>query len=281
MVFHFREQFPQLNAYWEKYLPCMQRLTWDTGSAIAALTGSDLTKLTIAGWNGSQWVAIPSKVDTTSVLGGTSDLSTGSVTTISPLAPDTFTAYAFASLVVPLPVRLVRFMAVAEGQTALLTWTTTEEVNSDRFEVERSTNGKNWDWIGTVASSGESTVAVDYFFVDEAPRAGVNLYRLKMVDRAADGKHAPFAYSTIRDVKLSGGAGISTYPNPVSDKLLISNHDKVREVTLTNISGTHVVQRQKPSGNGIDVSRLTPGIYIVTLALYDGTLSTHKIAVSR
>jgi len=25
MVFHFREQFPQLNAYWEKYLPYMQR----------------------------------------------------------------------------------------------------------------------------------------------------------------------------------------------------------------------------------------------------------------
>ncbi|WP_353718916.1 Crp/Fnr family transcriptional regulator [Dyadobacter sp. 676] len=25
MVFHFREQFPQLNVYWEKYLPYMQR----------------------------------------------------------------------------------------------------------------------------------------------------------------------------------------------------------------------------------------------------------------
>lgn len=256
-------------------------LTWDAGSAIASLTGSDLTKLTIAGWNGTQWVSIPSKVDITSVLGGASDLSTGSVTTISPLAPDTYTAYTFASLVVPLPVRLVRFAAVAEGETARLTWITTEEINSDRFEVERSTNGKNWNWIGTVASSGESTVAVDYFFVDKAPRPGVNLYRLKMVDRAADDKHEPFTYSTIRDVKLSGGAEINTFPNPVSDKLLISNHDKVREVTLTNTSGSHVVQMQKPSGNGIDVSRLTPGMYIVTLALYDGTLSTHKIAVSR
>ncbi|MDR6805998.1 CRP-like cAMP-binding protein [Dyadobacter sp. BE34] len=26
MIFHFREQFPQLNVYWEKYLPHMQRM---------------------------------------------------------------------------------------------------------------------------------------------------------------------------------------------------------------------------------------------------------------
>ncbi|MHA4737673.1 T9SS type A sorting domain-containing protein [Dyadobacter sp. MSC1_007] len=251
-------------------------LTWDAGSAIASLTTSDLSKLTITGWNGTQWVAIPSKFDTTSILGGTSDLSVGSITTLTPLAPDTYTAYTFASLVVPLPVTLTRFTAVAENRTVLLSWSTTEETNSDRFEIERSNNGKKWSRIGTVASSGESKILVDYSYVDSAPLSGTNLYRLKMVD-----KDNTFAYSAIRDAKFADVTGVTTYPNPVSDKLLIGSYDKVKEVAVRNTAGIDVLQQQKVSEEGIDVSKLAPGIYIVTLALFDGTITTHKVAVTR
>ncbi|SEJ37820.1 Por secretion system C-terminal sorting domain-containing protein [Dyadobacter sp. SG02] len=250
-------------------------LTWDAGSAISTLTGGQLGKLTIVGWNGTQWEAIPSKTDVTSVLGGTSDLSAGSITTVNPLAPDTYTAYTFASLVVPLPVTLTRFAAVAEGQTTLLTWTTTEETNSDRFDVERSANGKNWNNIGTVASSEESAVLVDYSFVDNNPLSGVNLYRLKMVD-----KDNTFTYSIARNVRFDGAA-ISTYPNPVSDKLLVNDYARVREVSIRNTSGRNVLQQQKVSDQGVDVSKLAPGTYIVTLALFDGTINTHKVAITR
>jgi hypothetical protein len=100
-------------------------LTWDAGSAIATLTSSQLNKLTIVGWNGTQWVAIASKVDVTSILGGTSDLTAGSITTTAAVVPNSYTAYTFASLTVPLPVTLARFEAVREGSTALLTWSTT------------------------------------------------------------------------------------------------------------------------------------------------------------
>ncbi len=251
-------------------------LTWDAGSAIAPLTGSDLAKLTIVGWNGTEWVAIPSKVDVASVLGGSSSLTDGSITTLSPLAPDTYTAYTFASLILPLPVTLTRFTASAEGKTAFLSWATTEETNSDRFEIERSADGKKWGHIGTVASSGESKVLVDYSYTDNAPLAGENLYRLKMVD-----KDNTYAYSTIRTVKFKGETGVKTYPNPVSDKLLIDSNAKVREVSVKNTAGLNILQKQMVSHEGIDVSKLTPGIYIVTVTLFDGTISTHKVAVSR
>jgi hypothetical protein len=250
-------------------------LTWDTGSAIASLTGNNLAKLTIAGWNGTQWVAIPSKVDATSVLGGSSSLTDGSITTLSPLAPDSYTAYTFASLILPLPVTLTRFTAVAEGKTALLAWATTEETNSDRFEIERSSDGKKWGRIGTVASLGESKVLVNYAYADNAPLAGENLYRLKMVDR-----DDTYAYSAIRNVQIEGEA-IKPYPNPVSDKLLIDSYAKVKDVSVKNTAGQYLLQIQKVSSDGIDVSKLTPGVYIVTLALFDGTISTHKVAVTR
>ncbi|HWV31740.1 MAG TPA: T9SS type A sorting domain-containing protein [Dyadobacter sp.] len=250
-------------------------LTWDAGSAIGTLTGSELNKLTIVGWDGTQWVAIPSKVDATSILGGTSDLTAGSITTISPLAPNTYTAYTFAALTLPLPVTLARFTAIAEGKTALLAWATTEETNSDRFEIERSADGKKWAMIGSVASTGESKVRVNYTFTDSAPLSGANLYRLKMVD-----KDDTYAYSAIRNVEMKGEA-IRTYPNPVSDRLLIDSFAKVKEVSVKNTAGLNFIQVQKVSNDGIDVSKLAPGVYIVTLTLFDGTISTHKVAVSR
>ena len=251
-------------------------LTWDAGSAIAALTSSDIAKLTIAGWNGTQWVAIPSKVDLTSALGGASDLTAGSITTLAPLVPDSFTAYTFASLILPLPVTLTRFTASAEGKTALLSWATTEEINSDRFEIERSTDGRNWGLIGTVASTGESKVLVDYTFSDNTPFAGENLYRLKMVD-----KDNTYAYSAIRNVRIKGEAGVKPYPNPVADKLLIDGYNAVRELSVKNTAGQSLLQMHKVSNTGIDVSKLTPGIYFVTVTLFDGTISTHKVAVTR
>ncbi|MDR6806963.1 hypothetical protein J2Y45_004155 [Dyadobacter sp. BE34] len=251
-------------------------LTWDAGSAIGTLTGSDLTKLTIVGWNGTEWVAIPSKVDTTSVLGGTSDLTAGSITTISPLAPDTYTAYTFASLVLPLPVTLTRFTAVAESKTVLLGWSTTEEANSDRFEIERSQNGKQWRLIASVASQGDSKVLVNYSHVDASPLVGQNFYRLRMVDN--DGT---FAYSQIRKVAFAGEGGVAPYPNPVVDKVLIRQYELVKQVDIVNASGVKVISNQPPSITGIDVTKLPQGIYIVSMTLFDGTISTHKIAVTR
>jgi hypothetical protein len=177
----------------------------------------------------------------------------------------------------PLPVTLTSFSVQKEGQTAQLKWATTAESNSDRFEIEHSLNGKNWSKIGAVASTGESTVLINYSFVHENPSSGENLYRLKMIDH-----DETFAYSRIQSVKFDGvRTDLSIYPNPVTDKLLISNYSKVKEVTLNNTSGTALFQGGNMSSDGIDVSKLLPGIYIVTLTLLDGTISTHKVAVTR
>jgi hypothetical protein len=118
------------------------------------------------------------------------------------------------SLILPLPVTLTRFTAVAESSTVLLSWSTTEEANSDRFDIERSANGKQWSRIASVASQGDSKVLVNYSHVDASPLAGQNFYRLKMVDRGADGQDGMFAYSQIRNVSFKGEGGVAPYPNP-------------------------------------------------------------------
>ena len=63
-------------------------LTWDATSAVTSLSS-----LGILGWNGTQWVAIASTVDSTSLLGGSSSLTSGSITTNAALVPDTYEIY--------------------------------------------------------------------------------------------------------------------------------------------------------------------------------------------
>lgn len=54
-------------------------LSWSSSSAISSLTSVSLSNLTIVGWNGSKWVVIPSLVDEYSILGNTSSLASGSI----------------------------------------------------------------------------------------------------------------------------------------------------------------------------------------------------------
>ncbi len=177
----------------------------------------------------------------------------------------------------PLPVTLVSFSAEkADGRTVLLSWSTTMETNSDRFEIERSGNGRDFDKIGLLSSHKESTELKNYTFVDKAPLSGESLYRLKMVDQ-----DETFAYSRIRSISFDQSIEISAYPNPVSDRLFISNPGQVQEVTLYNASGRKVYQNRLLTEQGIDISNLPAGIYTARFILNDGSLSTHKIAVAR
>lgn len=71
-------------------------LTWRSSSAVGTLTGSNLNKLTIAGWDGSKWVEISSRTDATSILGGASTLTEGSITSLSYVDLANFSAFTLA-----------------------------------------------------------------------------------------------------------------------------------------------------------------------------------------
>jgi ATP-dependent RNA circularization protein (DNA/RNA ligase family) len=80
-------------------------LTWDANSNVSAITGADLSKLTIVGWNGTQWVRIPSTVNVSRLnitnsnggfTGAPSTLTIGSITTNAEIVPGTYTIYTLA-----------------------------------------------------------------------------------------------------------------------------------------------------------------------------------------
>jgi len=71
-------------------------LTWKASSNIGTITGNNLNKLTIAGWNGTNWIEIPSRTDATSILGSASTLTEGSITSLSEIDLVSFSAFTLA-----------------------------------------------------------------------------------------------------------------------------------------------------------------------------------------
>ena len=182
----------------------------------------------------------------------------------------------------PLPVTLVSFGVQKEGEAAMLKWATTEETNSDHFEIEHSVTGKEWAKIGTVASSGESKTLKSYSFshnaaVNGGPVAGENLYRLRMVD-----KDQTFAYSRIQSIKLDGVAkDLTVYPNPVVDKLFLRDFKEITSVQIHSLSGQVIFSSDKITSGEIGVSELKSGMYIVKVKRANGLVSSQKIVVGK
>ena len=74
----------------------------------------------------------------------------------------------------------------------LLTWTTDQEVDNDRFQVELSTDGLEFRNIGTVLGRGTSLETNKYQYLHIQPKDDRLFYRLKQIDE--DGT---FSYSDI------------------------------------------------------------------------------------
>ena len=159
-----------------------------------------------------------------------------------------------------LPVELISFNAKAAEKQIDLIWETATEVNSDYFEIQRSSDGKNWAQLGSVYSAGESRKANSYSFVDLGPEIGMNYYRLKMVDR-----DKTFAYSSIKSVNFEGRP-TSLFPNPVLTRLNIDSEVLNTEIFIYDILGKEVLSQKNEQGvRSIDVSHLVPGPYLVKL----------------
>jgi hypothetical protein len=174
----------------------------------------------------------------------------------------------------PLPVRLAYFDVNKHESQAILTWATSEETNSDYFDIERSTDLKDWLKIGNEKAALESQGEHRYNFTDSLPQSGMNYYRLKMVD--TDGS---FTVSRARSVHFPEFSWAEVYPNPVDDMLYIFiRNRKVKNVRL--ISNTGLVRLSQPvvsSSLTVSMKSYPIGVYYIHFEQQDGTVKIFKV----
>jgi hypothetical protein len=171
----------------------------------------------------------------------------------------------------PMPVTLVSFNAKKESNVAQLNWVTAEETNSDKFEIQRSHNGKNWNVIGELKSHQESKTTQTYNFTDVNVRPGSNLYRLKMVDL-----DETFTYSTLAEVTFDIPSEFNVYPNPSTGTIDITNKSKIQTAAIYSLTGV-LIWEGNPSHDAIKA--LKSGLYVIKYTSVAGSTSTQKITV--
>jgi len=181
------------------------------------------------------------------------------------------------SLNTVLPVILTGFSVDQQGAGMLLTWETASEQNSDRFQVERASNGSQFASIGTVRAMGHSNRRTAYSFRDHSPSEGVNEYRLAMIDR--DGR---MAYSKTARIRFGMASETRAYPIPAISTLTVSTvqppNTEIRIMVVDALGRTVMSSVHRNTGGKnlymLDVSNLNTGNYHV---LVHSNLGTEKI----
>lgn len=161
----------------------------------------------------------------------------------------------------PLSVTMISFEAIANGSNIDLTWITTDEINNRGYDIERSSDAKNWIKIGFVASAlqnGNSTTKLNYNFRDEQPIRNTNFYRLKQID--FDGS---YVYSDVVVAKVEDNKNVVTiHPNPAKNYITLSNLKGNELIKVVDLTGKTVVSlHAKSATEQIKLNGLAMGMY--------------------
>jgi len=173
------------------------------------------------------------------------------------------------------PVSLLSFDARRSGAINNLTWSTSQEINSNKFVVERSNDGLNFTAIGYVNAAGNSVAEKSYRYIDAVPMKGNNYYRLRMIDN-----DNAYRFSAIKNVRNLGVADMQINPNPVQTQMTVAIEAETSEkatIVITDLSGKRVYNGFTSVISGLNnvnipVNNLSKGTYVVRVMLNGQTL---------
>jgi len=171
------------------------------------------------------------------------------------------------------------------NRNTLLSWTTTNDVNNDYFEIQKSKGNTDFQTIGTVKANGIHSQSKDYSFIDYLPENGNNYYRLKQVDKSGQ-----ISYSSVVLVRFNLKT-IIIYPNPAHDKIYIRNNDNFSNgnkiiARILDLSGKLIFKKEFET-YGVDINTLNipkqiaEGMYVLVITNNKGEKQIEKVYINR
>lgn len=189
-----------------------------------------------------------------------------------------------------LPVDLLSFGGTYSNQSTKLNWVAENVQNFKQFEVERSTDGKDFVTIGTKSPQGNGASKEQYLFTDDLSQAAgsVFYYRLKMVD-----VNGSFKYSNVILVRKGEQAlrSLVVSPNPLTKGSVATVRYTAAarsniDLSVLDLSGKLLLRQQNSIFEGTNsitinnAERLLPGTYILQVK-DNGANMTTKFSILR
>lgn len=213
--------------------------------------------------------------------------SSNSISFIINNIPGTYAADRFAIILrqaVVLPVTFTRIQANRQPDKILVQWEVENELNMDRYEVQRSAGDNRFTGIGRLPAIANNGGKASYRLQDIRPLPGVSLYRIQGIEK--DGK---LSYSSTVKVQDAGAGNPEISLNQssldASDVRLhfIQQPQGSYEVRLVNQAGQVLEAQQLKinTGNTTEAFRLSSkpskGIYFLQVSRGENIIKTFKI----
>jgi Secretion system C-terminal sorting domain len=175
-----------------------------------------------------------------------------------------------------LSVNLVSFTGSNENGNAALKWTTQNESNNGRFEIEYSTDGKNFNTAGTVLGKNLAGINTYTYAAPMALNSPAVYYRLKIFD-----KNQRITYSNTIKLFTKETADVSVYPNPAANFITLSGIGKVTQIQLVSMDGKVILSRTNNTAAAtLPVANVVNGTYFIRLISAEKTVN-QKIIIAR
>ena len=170
-----------------------------------------------------------------------------------------------------LPFTLSSFVGAYTNKMALLKWTTENEININKYVVERSIDAKNFTEIGSVAASAR----IEYYFTDANIKAPANFYRLKIV-----GTNESKYSAVVKILSDAFGETLNLYPSPAVNFInaeFVSESKTMATMQMLAVTGEVVMQKvalvqQGYNNLGFNINSLNKGIYVIKITVGSNTL---------
>lgn len=177
----------------------------------------------------------------------------------------------------PLPLQLLFFKGNRTPAGHQLVWATTSEWNHDRFEIEGSVDGDQFQTIGTVPGAGNSSEQQTYSFTD---KGNSTHYRLKMTGKDGKATHSAIVY-----LQPKSAASLEYFPNPTKDQLTVLLNDTQRgllQIRIVSMDGKKSLQQQwlkhqDVMSTTLHLGSLPAGIYLMEVTVGNQWREVKKI----
>lgn len=155
-------------------------------------------------------------------------------------------------------------------------------------------NGSKWVKINTTIDAvslfgGASNVNAGSMTTVDAIVPNTYLAYTFGADLSAAREMAPGAEETIASLSgremlklgASADSDMTIYPNPVRERIFVTDHRKIRRVSIIDLAGRSLLSVGNSYKNGIDIQNLSNGIYIVNVEDEKGMIKSRKIIVNK
>jgi hypothetical protein len=153
-----------------------------------------------------------------------------------------------------------------------LTWEATSESNTDKYIIERSSDGSNFESIGTALPQIPASAVDTYQFEDNDNLVNVGTVYYRIVEVKTDGLKA---YSRVVPVQTSSSqrAVFTAFPNPTMGAVTVRLYcaaPKTINLQLYNLQGAILWQQEYSANEGVNsvsigrFSTLPEGLYILS-----------------